>query len=122
VAFPIRVNGSGRFDGLSARAQLWVNPDIEDGLDLLAMLVPISYEEARERWQRLAGVPADQIRAEDPGQELFRCIHWDEHTRRCLNYENRPAMCRWFPYGQACEYGCDCDCDRAPRVWEGDYA
>lgn len=121
AAFPIKRSGAGRYAELtSPLAWLWVNQDAEDGLDLLAMLVPISYEEACERWDRLTG--AEGRRPDEPAEHYFRCVHWDETTRLCTNYENRPGMCRWFPYGRQCEYGCDCDCDRAPRVWEGDYA
>jgi Fe-S-cluster containining protein len=98
----------------------------EDSLTLLSMLEPISYEQACERWDRFA----DGYRPPEPPPEgtvepYFRCIRWDEHTRLCTDYENRPGMCRAFPYSdgdRACQYGCDCDCDRAPRGWEGDYA
>jgi Fe-S-cluster containining protein len=29
---------------------------------------------------------------------FFRCIHFDRETRRCTDYENRPAMCRNYPW------------------------
>lgn len=107
VAFPI-----GR-----SRADLWIDQNIEDGLDILAMLVPLTIQEARERRERF-GLPAPT----DETREYFRCVHWDDGTRLCTNYDARPSMCRWYPYGRECEFGCGCDCDRAPRVWEGDYA
>ncbi len=28
----------------------------------------------------------------------FRCRHFDRETRRCTDYENRPAMCRDYPH------------------------
>lgn len=28
---------------------------------------------------------------------IFRCMHFDEHTRRCDSYETRPFMCRDYP-------------------------
>jgi Fe-S-cluster containining protein len=28
----------------------------------------------------------------------FRCRHFDRETRRCTDYENRPAMCRDYPW------------------------
>lgn len=122
VAFPIRPLSRAPFADLAPLTQLWVNQYIEDGLDLLAMLVPLTHEEAVERRARFG---ADQVLV-DPDTTYFRCVHWDETTRLCTNYENRPGMCRAYPYsdhGGQCDYGgCDCDCDRAPRVWEGDYA
>lgn len=33
---------------------------------------------------------------------FFSCRHLDQETRRCNDYENRPAVCRGFPWqGQA---------------------
>jgi Fe-S-cluster containining protein len=91
---------------------------IEDQVDLLAMLVPLTHEEAADRRARF-GVELP-VRDEDPA--YFRCVHWDETTRLCGNYENRPGMCRWYPYEQRCEHGCDCDAGRPPRLWQGDQA
>jgi Fe-S-cluster containining protein len=28
----------------------------------------------------------------------FRCRHFDRETRRCTDYENRPLMCREYPW------------------------
>jgi Fe-S-cluster containining protein len=81
------------------------------------MVIPLTHEEARERRGRF-GIEGEP----DPDRDYFACRHWDEETRLCGNYENRPEMCRAFPYGKPCEHGCDCDCDYAPRVWDGDYA
>jgi Fe-S-cluster containining protein len=101
----------------SSRAKLWIDQDVPDGLDILAMIVPLTLDELVERAQRfgIAGEPCD------PEREHFRCVHWDEQTRLCGNYANRPEMCRAYPYGKPCEHGCDADWDHAPRVWEGDY-
>src|SRR5690349_7218670 len=39
------------------------------------------------------------------GSDLFTCTMWDKNTRRCTDYENRPAMCRKYPYaGQICSH------------------
>lgn len=34
----------------------------------------------------------------------YTCKHWDQTTRLCTIYENRPFMCSDYPYGQACEH------------------
>lgn len=35
----------------------------------------------------------------------FRCRHFDPDTRRCTDYDNRPAMCRDYPwYGGAVNF------------------
>lgn len=36
----------------------------------------------------------------------FNCKHFDTATRLCQDYENRPRMCRNYPYGKECERGC----------------
>jgi Fe-S-cluster containining protein len=37
----------------------------------------------------------------------YTCKHFDPKTRNCTNYENRPDMCRGYPYGSQCTYrGC----------------
>ena len=86
---------------------------IPDRFDLVAMLESISQDEARERWDRFADGYRPPSTA-DPDAQYYRCVHWDETTRLCGNYERRPAMSRHFPYGRerGCEYGCDCANDR----------
>jgi Fe-S-cluster containining protein len=38
---------------------------------------------------------------------MYTCKHFDEETNNCTNYENRPRMCRDYPYGGVCSYeGC----------------
>ena len=29
---------------------------------------------------------------------FYECRHFDRETRRCLNYENRPPLCRSYPW------------------------
>lgn len=86
-------------------------------LDLAEMLVPIGREEAAERHARLYSDNLVEPRggSADDGQ-YYRCAHWDEETRLCRIYEDRPRMCRDFPGyddGAVCEYGCDCQDRRA---------
>ena len=38
------------------------------------------------------------------GSPKYSCKHWNRETRNCMDYENRPSMCRRFPYGTPCPY------------------
>jgi Fe-S-cluster containining protein len=119
AAFPLSPSNNAGFPPMTARARLWIDQGIVDGLDILAMVLPVDHEQARDR---IVAVTGDEGGHVNPEREYFRCVHWDETTRLCTNYEDRPEMCRAFPYGKQCEYGCDADWDHAPRVWDGDYA
>ena len=45
-----------------------------------------------------------------PRPHYYRCTNLDENGL-CSIYDTRPAMCRGFPYGQACNYrGCKASC------------
>jgi Fe-S-cluster containining protein len=121
VAFPLGGNLAA-WPGLSARGRLWVDEGVNQGLDILAMVIPLTHEETLHRGRRFGLHGFGPLDEPDPAREYFRCIHWDEQTRLCGNYEHRPEMCRAYPYGEPCEHGCDADWDHAPRVWEGDYA
>ena len=40
------------------------------------------------------------------GSNRYTCVHYDG-AGNCMDYENRPTMCREFPYGLACPFdGC----------------
>jgi Fe-S-cluster containining protein len=39
----------------------------------------------------------------------YTCKHWDKSTKLCTVYEQRPSMCRDFPYGKKCQYDNKCD-------------
>lgn len=73
------------------------------------MLIPLTPKEARERNQRFGdtGDPSSHFPWSDRGHN-FTCRHWDESTRLCGIYEDRPKMCRRFPYGKKCPFGCSC--------------
>ena len=38
------------------------------------------------------------------GSPLFTCMHWNQETKLCKNYMNRPKMCSEYPYGRKCEH------------------
>jgi hypothetical protein len=43
-------------------------------------------------------------RPNERGGYRYTCKHWDVSSGNCLNYENRPTMCRDYPYGKECKY------------------
>jgi Putative zinc- or iron-chelating domain len=45
-------------------------------------------------------IPLKNIEGET--SPMFTCRHWNVETKRCMDYENRPRMCRTFPNGKAC--------------------
>ena len=49
----------------------------------------------------------------------YTCKHFDAASGNCMNYEDRPAMCRDYPYGRQCSYkACtrreECQVDKQP--------
>lgn len=90
---------------------------VHDG-DLLGfMLRKVTHEEAVER-RREFGVALPV----NPDHQHYRCVYWNEATRLCGAYENRPSMCSDYPYplnaqraesaggfgDGRCDHGCDC--------------
>lgn len=75
--------------------------NVPDGHFIREMLVEITPAEAQEKhwgWGLVGWNP-------DPGGRYFTCKHWDEQTRLCGVYEDRPKMCRDHPCG-VCQFGC----------------
>lgn len=82
------------------------NPNrIFDGEQIADMIIPLTPKEARERYERFAGKPTNAFPWKWRGHH-FTCKNWDEETRLCRIYEDRPMMCRDYPYGQECQHGC----------------
>jgi len=75
---------------------------------LIDMLIPLTPKQASERHVQFGGVDRRRFRWSDRGHQ-FTCRHWDEETRLCGIYEDRPDMCRNFPYGKSCPFGCSCE-------------
>lgn len=67
------------------------------------MLIPLTPEQARFRHgQHDTGYE----RIKYANRQWYTCKHWDEDTKLCGAYEQRPRMCRDFPYEGTCEHGC----------------
>lgn len=92
-------------------------PATGDQAYILDMLIPLTRRQAVARSRRL-GYPDPPKYG--PKYGLFTCKHWNEETRLCGDYENRPKMCADYPYGRACERGCGFTTERAHDGWEWD--
>ena len=94
---------------------------IMDGAYIADMLIPLSGEETRDRVRRFGVGGSESNLAEDEYEgHRFTCRHWDEDTRLCTDYENRPEMCRDYPYHHECRHGCDyTSADETRAKWWG---
>jgi Fe-S-cluster containining protein len=72
---------------------------VEDGEQIAAMCRVIEIGEAEAR---LAA--AGSGCTVDPERQYHACKHWDPATKLCGIYEQRPDMCRRFPYGGTCQH------------------
>ena len=81
---------------------------VVDGQQILDMLIPLTPKEARERNVEHGG-PGTGFPWSARGHH-FTCRHWDEGTGLCGIYEDRPGMCRDYPYGKPCPLNADCRC------------
>jgi len=88
---------SGTLDELREAA-----PIMLDGPSVLAMIEPIRRDDAIKRSLQHGADPT-AISQATPGR-LFTCRHWDTETHLCRVYEQRPTMCRDYPYGEACAH------------------
>jgi Fe-S-cluster containining protein len=72
---------------------------IRDGEYVLDMIVPLP-----------EGSIVDTTDGPEGGQR-YTCRHWDPVTGNCTQYDQRPAMCRDYPYRGNCGFmGCTYTC------------
>jgi len=96
-----------------------------DDAFLADMLVGLTPDEAEERSLRFDITPPEgySIRQWAEGHPAYTCRHWDERSRLCGVYEDRPMMCARYPYGEKCQHDCNCDergCKMPGKKAEGD--
>ena len=74
--------------------------DPDDRRWILEDLTPISRREARELAPYHFGhtTPMVDAAGELAFMSFYRCRHYDPESRRCTDYENRPGICRRFPW------------------------
>jgi Fe-S-cluster containining protein len=77
---------------------------------LADMLVSLTPDEAEERALRFEITPPSGFNLASWAEQglLYTCRHWDEESRLCTVYEDRPQMCREYPYAGRCQHDCDC--------------
>jgi Fe-S-cluster containining protein len=80
-----------------------IREGMRDGEQIADMVVPLSLAEANERLERFGS--GRQYEPESEGH-LYTCRHFDDATRLCTIYDDRPEMCRDYPYATGCEFGC----------------
>jgi Fe-S-cluster containining protein len=80
-----------------------------DGSQIADMLIPLTPKEARKRYEKFSGRTTGAYTWKHRGH-WFTCKNWDEETRLCKIYEDRPQMCRDYPYGKECQHGCGLEC------------
>lgn len=99
-------------------AVFWLPRDVPDTVAdaefIRDMRIELTPEQASERWSKFVGdeppVGMKPNASDAPvagGRSAYTCRHWDENTRLCTVYDQRPMLCRDYPYGQACSHGCD---------------
>ena len=107
-------------DEIRQKLDAGINYNDGDGEYLADMLIPLTLEEAQERAEKFGIRPPSYETHGRLGWNentpLYTCKHWDEETRLCSAYEDRPKMCRDFPYGQICEHCNWTNCDRATPI------
>ena len=80
-----------------------VGLDPDDRRFIVEDLRPLSQREGRRRafWIGELEVERGQVWQGLDGSPLrfdYECRHFDPVSRRCLNYEHRPPLCRRFPW------------------------
>ena len=102
-----------------------------DDLKLADMLIELTPEEAEARMAQFdvdSPMAGERVSLTHP---MYACRHWDEDTRLCGIYDDRPQMCAGYPYAGPCQHNCKCEFVLPPEertkhrpidLTEGDYA
>jgi Fe-S-cluster containining protein len=82
-----------------------IRTSMRDGDQIADMVIPLSLEEANERLERFG---SNREYEPDAEGHVYTCRNFDEATRLCTIYAERPEMCRDYPYASdgGCEYEC----------------
>lgn len=77
---------------------------------LADMLVALTPDEAVERAERFNVTPPEGFDLREWAEygPSYTCRHWDEETGLCGVYEDRPEMCKEYPYAGKCQHDCAC--------------
>ena len=79
---------------------------IHEGQYIAAMVEPLTLDAAAQRCADYGLEWPASIHSAGPIEEiadrLYTCRFWDERTRGCVQYANRPEMCSSYPYRRKC--------------------
>lgn len=70
-------------------------------IDEGALLGDLERSEDKEEIIEISKILNLLISIED---KYYTCKYFDDRTRNCGNYENRPKMCKDYPYGRNCDF------------------
>lgn len=90
-----------------------------DGAYIADMLVPLRALTVGARKVSSVDLVTEEDVRDAPGGcwgWAFTCRHFDTTNRVCTAYEDRPQMCRDFPYGKKCPYGDSCEWDKGRDI------
>lgn len=93
--------------------------DDDESKFLVDMLIELTPEEAQARAEKHNVSPPQGYTLDqwaNQGSQLYTCRHWDEETMLCGVYEDRPRMCRDYPYAAKCQHDCACSYTAPPEV------
>ena len=78
---------------------------LRDGEVIADMVIPLSVAEANERLEHFG---TDREYLPQWEGHVYTCRHFDDRTRLCAIYEERPQMCRDYPHSNdgGCEFQC----------------
>lgn len=76
--------------------------------DMLVKLSPAEVEERMARYDFKPDVDEDFDLVAWAEKSAYTCRHWDTETKLCTAYEDRPQMCRDYPYVGSCSLDCAC--------------
>lgn len=72
----------------------------------------LSPEQIKQRAEIAAGgdyekvasmvIPLFAVHSSGDTTWFYTCKHFDKQTRKCMDYDNRPKMCRNYPEGVKC--------------------
>lgn len=101
-----------------------IGPGTVDGEFIADMRIELTEEQARERWAKFIGTEPRASLTGNEQRTTYTCRHWDEETRLCTVYDQRPNVCRDYPYGNPCSHGCSYQVpvDVATRYGNGQWA
>lgn len=108
-------NWQASLEEMAERVEKWrshpnTSQQMHDDVMISAMLIPLTAEEAVERAEQFDVTPPEGMTLESWAAlgKTYTCKHWNPITMLCGAYEDRPMMCRDYPYDKPCQHDCNC--------------